>query len=138
VLSEVSANWRGAWKRLERNPLLLLTLIVGIGAVAEGIARLMDLLQEGLLYARLDYFLTTLTLQFVSLGGTLTVFLLSTAAALFVVLHEGSFFRSSSALAPRRFWWRATLAWHIIYIVRQAKGRLRRQPAYSLSNPSVS
>jgi hypothetical protein len=117
VLRETAANWRDAWKRLGHNPLILLLLIAVIGAVSEGMARLLDLLEEYLFDLELGYLGGSLAVQALSAGGTLIVYLFFTAVALEVVRSEGSFFGAARILAPLRFWRRALLAWFIILIV---------------------
>jgi hypothetical protein len=105
------------WKRLEHNPLLLLLLIGGTVGTTEGMARLVDLLLDAVFDPDLGYLLSAVGFHALSFGATFVVYILSTAGALLVVLHEESFFGDARAFSPRRFWQWAFISWLIILIL---------------------
>lgn len=115
-MSELAAQWRDAWKQLQRNPLLLLLILLAIAGIAEGAARLIDFM-SGTFFLHFGVVFRTVAVSILAFAVALAICVAAALAALLVVIRSGSVFVGPISVALVSFTWRATLAWLILLFV---------------------
>jgi len=114
-MAEIAATWRDVWRRLARNPLLLLLIVLGIAALTEASARLIDFVYPQI-FPNFGYVVGALLFPGLLFVATLLLSILAALGALLVELRAGGFFLDHGTVFIGRFLGRVTLAWLVVLI----------------------